>query len=67
MNTLKLLLLFTIKAIISCSIFFLFLSVFIFNIEIQKFNNEYTEIQSKTCIIQQTSLIETIYTYFNEV
>ena len=56
-----------IGAIISCSIFFLFLSVFIFNIEIQEFNHDFTKIQKRTCVIQQTSLIETIYTYFNEV
>ena len=67
MNTLKQLLLFTIKACISCSVFFLFLSIFIFNIEIQEFNHDFTKIQKRTCVIQQTSLIETIYTYFNEV
>ena len=61
------LLLFTIKTCISCSIFFLFLSVFIFNLEIQEFNHDFTKIQKRTCVIQQTSLIETIYTYFNEV
>ena len=56
-----------IGAIISCSVFFLFLSMFIFNIEIQEFNHDFTKIQKRTCVIQQTSLIETIYTYFNEV
>ena len=56
-----------IGSIISCSVFFLFLSIFIFNIEIQEFNHDFTKIQKRTCVIQQTSLIETIYTYFNEV
>lgn len=56
-----------IGAIISCSVFFLFLSIFVFNIEIQEFNHDFTKIQKRTCVIQQTSLIKTIYTYFNEV
>lgn len=56
-----------IGAIISCSVFFLFLSIFVFNIEIQEFNHDFTKIQKRTCVIQQMSLIETIYTYFNEV
>lgn len=55
------------KVFIACSIFFLFLSMFIFNLEIQEFNHDFTKIQKRTCVIQQTSLIETIYTYFNEV
>lgn len=66
MNTLKQLLLFTIEACISCSIFFLFLSVFIFNIEIQEFNSDFTKIESKTIINQVDTLSNNIKYYFNE-
>ena len=66
MNTLKQLLLFTIKACISCSIFFLFLSMFIFNLEIQKFNSDFTKIESKTIINQVDTLPNNIKYYFFE-
>jgi len=54
------------KCLIACSIFFLFLSMFIFNLEIQKFNSDFTKIESKTIINQVDTLSNNIKYYFNE-
>lgn len=55
-----------IGSIVSCSIFFLFLSMFIFNLEIQKFSSDFTRIESKTIINQVYTLPNNIKYYFNE-
>ena len=55
-----------IGSIVSCSIFFLFLSMFIFNIEIQNFSSDFTKIKSKTIINQVDTLPNNIKYYFSE-
>lgn len=58
---------YALKVFVGCSIFFLLLSIFTFNLEIQEFNGNYTQVQHRTCIIQQATLLETLYSYFNEI
>ena len=53
-----------IGAIVSCSVFFLFLSVFIFNLEIQNFSGDYMNIKSKTNIIQVDLFQDNLKAYF---
>jgi hypothetical protein len=55
-----------ISSFISCSIFFLFLSMFIFNLEFQNFSSDFTKIKSKTIINQVDTLPNSIKYYFSE-
>jgi len=65
-NVLQQLTLFTIKVIIATSILFTFLSVFIFNLEIQQFSGDYMHIKSKTNIIQVDLFTDNLKAYFFE-
>ena len=55
-----------ITSFISCSMFFLFLSIFVFNLEIQNFSSDFKTIKSKTIINQVDTLPNNIKYYFNE-
>lgn len=55
-----------ISSIVSCSIFFLFLSMFIFNLEFQNFSSDFKKIESKTIINQVDTLPNNIKYYFSE-
>lgn len=65
-QTIQLLLIFTIKSVIACSILFTFLSVFIFNLEIQQFSGDYMNINSKINIIQVDTFMDNLKAYFFE-
>ena len=55
-----------ITSLISCSMFFLFLSIFIFNLEIQNFSGDYMNIKSKISIVQVDDLTSNLHAYFIE-
>lgn len=52
------------KFVLKISLIFLFLSIFIYNLEYQEFSGDYTKITKKSCIVQVASFNELIIDYF---
>lgn len=64
-DIIKLILIFTIKSFIATSILFIFISVFIFNLQIQNFNTQGNIIGS-TSIVQVDLFKDNLKAYFSE-